>query len=400
MKSSLPVADDFSLISWRPVNDAKHAWVALLVVPQPGTSCAALARQLHATDAQSATANLTCILPLNAEDLRDDALAQGLAGHLDAVRTILLLPLASCRAPDAEARLDKLRQSGFRLMVDESSALGETLPASIVALAVNARLAEPLSAARRRLDGPYLAFGVDSAVDFTACQTAGYTWFAGAYPLHPAVRTPAQSHGPSRTLLLKLLALVTSDAEAHAIEELLKQAPELSYQLLKLVNSVSFSPNKRIANFSHAIAMLGRRQLQRWLQLLLYAQQRSDVANPLLPRAALRASLCEALCRAQGGDQTAQENAFMAGMFSLLDVLLGLPLAEILAPLNLAEEHIQALLQRSGPLGALLQLAERAEQAPTAEFAAQLAAAGITPEAFCGLQLRALGWTIQVNQGA
>ncbi len=399
MASSNSVTHDLPLISWHPVSDTRHAWVALLAAPESETSIAAFARLCRETDFFAATGDLSCILPLVDLAQLDGAQLPALMTQFDVQRMILRLPLALCLAPAAAETLGPWQQAGFRLMVDGLPGAA-TLPASITALAVTLDAgAESPPVAHAGLPGPYLADAVHTMAGFAACQATGYTWFAGDYALHPGARNPMQSHGPSHALLLKLLGLVTSDAEVHAIEDLLKQAPELSYQLLKLVNSVSFSPNKRIASFSHAIAMLGRRQLQRWLQLLLYAQQRSAATNPLLPRAALRASLCEALCRAQGGDQTAQENAFMAGMFSLLDVLFGQALGEILAPLNLAEEPLQALLQRSGALGNLLQLAERAEQAPSPVFLSQLLAVGIAPDVFCRLQLQALRWTHQISQG-
>jgi c-di-GMP-related signal transduction protein len=82
--------------------------------------------------------------------------------------------------------------------------------------------------------------------------------------------------------------------------------------------------------------VLGRRQLQRWLQLLLYARQQPDgLPNLLLPLAARRGAQLEALARLQGDDRDAQDLAFMTGVFSLLDRLLHMPMSEIAAELYL-----------------------------------------------------------------
>ena len=86
---------------------------------------------------------------------------------------------------------------------------------------------------------------------------------------------------------MTMLALLARDADSRELEAQLKQDPGLSYHLLKLVNSAAFSSGTHIASFGQAISRIGRRQLQRWLQLLLYARQHPDgPPNLLLPIAA------------------------------------------------------------------------------------------------------------------
>lgn len=214
----------------------------------------------------------------------------------------------------------------------------------------------------------------------------------------PAAPQAAPRSGPGQALLLKILAQVAGDADTREIEATLKHDPQLSVHLLRLVNSVALAPTARITSFAHAITLLGRRQLQRWLQLLLYASQASgDQVNPLVAVAALRASLLEELCKATGGDRTAQDEAFMIGMFSLLEALFSKPLASIIAPLRLAEEISAALLQRTGRLGDLLSLVEAAELGP-AETEPALKRTGIDAEVWCKSQIAALRWTIQVGR--
>ena len=217
---------------------------------------------------------------------------------------------------------------------------------------------------------------------------------AEAPPQHPP-------GGPKQTLLLKLLAQITRDAETRDIEATLKHDPQLSVQLLRLVNSVAFAPSTRINSFAHAITLLGRRQLQRWLQLLLYASQVSGDrgGNPLLASAAFRATLMEGLCKTAGNDRTVQDEAFMVGMFSLLEALFSQPLATIIEPLQLSRKVSGALLQHTGELGDLLALVEAVEQGPDA-VTPLLKRAGIKSEVWCKAQINALRWTLQVSKEA
>jgi EAL and modified HD-GYP domain-containing signal transduction protein len=218
----------------------------------------------------------------------------------------------------------------------------------------------------------------------------------GEPPPPPPTYPPGK--GPTQALLLKILAQTTGDAETREIEATLKQDPQLSVQLLRLVNSVAFAPNTRINSFAHAITLLGRRQLQRWLQLLLYAGQSAGVANnPLLTAAALRAALMEGLCKASRADKAIQDEAFMVGMFSLLDRLFGKPLMEIIVPLNLVGDVNEALLERGGKLGELLALVEATEAGSTA-IGPALRRAGISNEVWCKAQVEAMAWTLQITR--
>ncbi len=338
-----------------------------------------------------ALGGLDCILPLADPDCLDD----DRAARLPAQRIVLLLPLARCVDPAAVASLARLRTRGFRLMADGVPAENQTLPAAVGAVASNG-LALPASLVQ--LSGPHLATEVADPGRFKQAKNAGYAWFAGDYPLHP--QPGKTQHGSSSpALMLKLLAMVTSDADSRKIEALMKQDPSISYQLLKLVNSVSFSLTTKIANFGHAITLLGRRQLQRWLQLLIYAQPKStDPASSLMIRAARRASLMEALCQGVGGSADDQEQAFMTGMFSLLDVLFGLPLEKIIAPLNLGDDVDAALLRKTGWLGGLLAITEASERTPDSDLGGQLEALLLTPAAYARAVVHACGWAIQISQ--
>ena len=206
-------------------------------------------------------------------------------------------------------------------------------------------------------------------------------------------RTRVQHDGTTRGHLLALLGLLARDADARDLETQLKQDPALSYHLLRLVNSAAFAPNSPISSFGQAINLLGRRQLQRWLQLLLYARQQQDGRpNPLLPIAALRAAHMEALCQQQGGGRDEQDQAFMVGVFSLLDVLLGMTMDEIVGALNLTPAAASALLKRAGPLGQLLRMVE------TGATSAQLNIAGIDAQQWWHSQVQAYAWAIKVSR--
>ena len=240
--------------------------------------------------------------------------------------------------------------------------------------------------------------GAAARVIALALQERGYRVImtaADAAAMRPVTidRSPRQHDGTTRNRLLALLGLLARDADSCELEALLKQDPALSYHLLRLVNSAAFAPSTPINSFGQAINLLGRRQLQRWLQLLLYARQQQDGRpNPLLPVAALRAAHMEALCLEQGGSRDDQDLAFMVGVFSLLDVLLGMTMDEIVGALNLAPLASDALLQRKGPLGELLRMVEGGAGH------GQLNSARIDTQQWWRSQLVAYQWAIKVSR--
>jgi EAL and modified HD-GYP domain-containing signal transduction protein len=285
---------------------------------------------------------------------------------------------------------------------DDAAQAAPALPRFFPA-ALDAALAAPLSedgwqaldeAALQRLDDTFDAAALAPAT----------RWLAGRWWLAPQPRTKggpaAGGNGASRALALQLVQKVAADADTHEIEALLRRDPTLSYHLLRLVNSLGMGAARRITSFSQALLILGRQQLRRWLNLMLFAAASDDPrAQMLLARTAFRACALEALTRLLGGDKAAQEGAFMCGMFSLLGVLFGTPLAEVLRALMISETVSAALLQGEdggGELGALLALLQAAEQGNLDAVAARLAALQIDAGDFNRIVVSASDWMLGV----
>lgn len=197
-------------------------------------------------------------------------------------------------------------------------------------------------------------------------------WLSGDWYLAPPLKTSG-SQAASRAQSLKLLQRLAADADTYEIEAFFRQDPVLAYHLLRLVNSLGVGLGRHVSSFSQAILILGRQQLERWLNLMLFAASRDDHRSAmLLARVAVRARSMELLAKGCGFDRSLQERAFLAGMFSLLGILFGMPLPEILNPLKLNAALLAALLKHEGDLGRLLQAVESAERAEQAALSTLL----------------------------
>lgn len=173
-----------------------------------------------------------------------------------------------------------------------------------------------------------------------------------------------------------------------------KEHPTLVYNLLRMVNSAGSNLTTKISSLSHGLMVLGRRALQRWVQLLLYATKGNDAANPLMQLAATRAKLMELIAQqVRPRDCDYVDRAFIVGMLSLLEVLMDEPLSGLVSRMNLEAEIEKALLEHGGEIGELLVLCELLELCDTAAVQERLPAyPGLTADFLNGVQLEALRW--------
>jgi EAL and modified HD-GYP domain-containing signal transduction protein len=150
--------------------------------------------------------------------------------------------------------------------------------------------------------------------------------------------------------------------------------------------------------------VLGRRQLQRWLQLLIYANNLAEgnAPNPLMQLAAARGRQMELLSAAIEPIPDVPEltdNAFMAGLFSLLSVLINLPMSEILKEIPLQDEVVDALNNPAddGVLGRLLSAIIAGESGNFTGAGRILSDLGISPAVHAKSQVTAYYWASRIN---
>jgi EAL and modified HD-GYP domain-containing signal transduction protein len=265
---------------------------------------------------------------------------------------------------------------------------------------------------RHQLPALDLAYAEDAGFQTIARHVDSHELFAWLANKHftygessfVTVRDPGAGKEPdlTRLKLLKLLSLVAQDADTCEIESIFREEPKLSYNLLRLVNSVAVGAKTSIGSFHQAIAILGRRQLQRWLQLLIYANQlaHANAPNPLMQLAAARGRQMELLV---GAIEPAinipdfGDSAFMTGIFSLLDILLNLPMNEILDTLPLQSDIQVALGDRQGVLGHLLNAVSAGEAGNFLAASETLDQLGISPARHAMAQTAAFFWASGIN---
>jgi len=300
-------------------------------------------------------------------------------------------------------RCEQLRRNGFRLALDDVAAISVNLLAALPYVdvvkidLVQAKhddlpaLVELVKSGRKRL----VAEKVETHADFQLALDLGCDLFQGYFFARPQVLTSRHT-GSSRLALMRLLAVLASDPDIGELETQLKLNPKLVMQLLRLVNSSAVGLSQKISSVRAAIIAIGTRQIARWAQLLLFADGRTLPlhADPLVQLAGTRAHCMEMMAhRLRPEEEFFGAAAFMAGLFSLIDVVFGEPLEHILDQLTLAPEIRGAIVAREGLLGKLLNLCEASERGDIATLDTEdPELAALSPTVLAELGIAAAAW--------
>jgi EAL and modified HD-GYP domain-containing signal transduction protein len=207
-----------------------------------------------------------------------------------------------------------------------------------------------------------LAEKVETQESYLMALDVGFELFQGYYFARPNIVSKS-SIEPSKISILKLLNLLGSDSSLDKIETEFKLQPEFSLKLLKLINSSSFFIRSEVRSIRHAISLLGRQQLQKWLIIMLYASKNKDSRrSPLLETVLLRARAMELLAsRVYGEGSGIAGDAYFTGLISMLDVIFGISSSELMNSLNIEGNIKDAIEKREGRLGSLLRLIETSD---------------------------------------
>jgi EAL and modified HD-GYP domain-containing signal transduction protein len=295
-------------------------------------------------------------------DLPPDIVHQPLREFLPLSGAILCLRISA--GVDEEWRDAALaaREQGFGLAVaplDDAGGPGH------ITIAVDYRIGEPQRPPDHPAGDPaqLLAEGVHTPQDFEAARDNGYNLFHGQFFAQPTLFT-SDNLTPKQSTLLHLYQQLAGEADFDAVEDTFRRNPELSLQLLQLINSAAFQRGGSVDSIRQALVMLGSLQLRRWVGLLLFSEgEDSALNNPLMPEANLRGRIMELAAREAASAEDAEADwsgsAYITGLLQVIQALLGRPMRVLVEDLGLRDEVARALLEGAGPLGELLQAVDR-----------------------------------------
>ena len=241
-----------------------------------------------------------------------------------------------------------------------------------------------------------LATQVRTEAEYQHLAGAGVKLFEGSWFAQPPAKR-GKSNQLAYAALIKLMNMVVREAEVGEIEELLKREPTLAYKLLRHINSCGFGLDVEIVSFRHAVMTVGLKRLFRWTALLMANTLPGSVAPAVGTLAIVRARLMELLAL-ETLSSTEADLVFVTGMFSMLDSLLGMPIEDALALVNLPRPVTDAILRDDGPFARYLHVAKACENTDEGLLDILSARHRIPAERIVAMHLEALAWGEQFGQ--
>lgn len=241
------------------------------------------------------------------------------------------------------ARMVELRELGFRVALDDWVAndprwevmeYADVIKVDVFGLSA-AEVAKVL-AGMQSFKGLRLAEKVETASQYEACKKQGFDLFQGFYFCRPDVLSQKSGSSEAMNLLRVLGGLQRPGITMEEAAGVVEQDVVMSYKLLKCLNSASVGLRQTVNSVRHGLVLLGVPRVRAWVQIMGICSITTNKPDELLRLSVMRASLCRSL--AEGRKGVDQDSMGMVGMFSLLDVLLDMPMEQILAQLPLSKE--------------------------------------------------------------
>jgi c-di-GMP-related signal transduction protein len=349
-----------------------------------------------------------------------DTLTGGRRAFMNVTRQMLLNDLVTVMSPETivvevleDVGVDdevieacrKLRERGYALALDDF-----TFQTGAVALLPYARYVkvDVLSTGpeeRKKIEKAcpagvkLIAEKVESSEVFDEARAHGYSLFQGYYFCRPTTFSGGALSARRLAYARLLTALNRPNVSVNSIEDLIKHDASLTYRVLRCINSAAFGIRREIHSIRQALVLLGLDQVRKWASVWALAGLNGGASSELVTIAILRARSCELVATDALGADDASE-FFLLGLCSLLDAMLGQPMATAVAELPLSENVRGALLGEQNDARNMLDAVIAHERGEWDEAARIAASVSISPDRLPIAYADSLKWARELTQAA
>jgi len=175
---------------------------------------------------------------------------------------------------------------------------------------------------------------VETDADYRWALRAGYDYFQGHFFARPAVMQGTQIPAVKIHCLRLIQEAHRPELDFNRLSTLISQDVSFSYKLMRYANSARFGRQTKIHSIRRALVVLGEYGIRKWIAIAALHTIADDKPGELITQSLVRGRFCELLAVASG--QSIEDQAFLVGLFSMLDALLDRPLGDVIQDLGLA----------------------------------------------------------------
>jgi c-di-GMP-related signal transduction protein len=297
----------------------------------------------------------------------------------------------------------RLKEAGYMIALDDFIAddpraeLAEF--ADIIKVDMKETSPEERTALVKRFGTPrrrMLAEKVETREEFIACKKAGFSYFQGYFFRRPEILQAREIPKNQVNYLRLLQAISQEEVVAKEIEDIIKGEASLCYRLLRYLNSAAFSFATEIHSVKHGLAILGEREVRRWVRLVAALGAGQNKTSDLVLSALVRARYCELLgAKIPHGES----DLFLVGLLSLMDVILEIPMGVVLEGISLDRETRAVLLGQESKLDPVYQLMISQESADWPKLSELCAKLKLSESLVTECHWQAMQWAREMTTG-
>ena len=332
-----------------------------------------------------------------------DTLIKGLVTLLPPTSTVVEILESVPADPDVMAAVQRLKESGYMIALDDFVTNDAREPlaelADIIKVDLKLTNLEDRLAMVKRY-GPWkrrmLAEKVETQEEFNAAKEHEFVYFQGYFFRKPEMVSTHEMPANRINYLRMLQAVSSPDLDMDGLEQLIRGEASICYRLLRYLNSPMFGFRSEIHSVKHALAILGEREMRRWVRLVAAVGAGQDSSSDLLLSSLVRARFAELLApKVPHGES----DLFLMGLLSLIDAMLEMPMEKVLEMIPLDKETKAVLLGQASLLRPVHQLM-LAHESGEWEAAARVAESmHLDKEETAGLYLEAQQWARDISAG-
>ena len=232
---------------------------------------------------------------------------------------------------------------------------------------------------------------METRADFKRAKEIGYRMFQGAFYSKP-VSLDAKSIGAFPSNLVFILnELYQETPDFNVITSAFERDVELSYKLLRMVNSAFYGMKYHTDSLRLALVQIGIKELRRWINIILLRGTQNPENAELIKTSIIRGKML-ALIAETTGSKRQESNYFICGLFSSIDVLLNEDMRSVVGKLPLGDDVCATLVGGKTEMRKALDAVLEYEKGNWEDADRFLTGAGIGREAFMGLYVDAIKW--------